>query len=85
MKKSDAIRLRQKVQDLAQQGIPLARIARELGVSRPFVHKWKDAPDTERDVRGWKRGRKRKYTDAQEKKVVEKRKEVTDKFFSGAK
>jgi len=85
MNKSDALRLRKKVQELTQQGMPLARIARELGVSRPFVHKWKDTSDTETDARGWEKGRKRKYTKEQEKKVVKKRKEINDKFFSEGK
>jgi transposase len=82
MKKTDATRLRKKVQELAKQGMPLARIARELHVSRPFVHKWKDVLDTKLDARGWKKGRKRKYTDTQENIVVQKRQKNEEGFFS---
>lgn len=81
MKKQDAIRLRKQVQDCKKKGMPVAKIAQKLGVSRPFVYLWMDAQTTE-DQRGWKKGRKRKYTDEQETKIVEKRKELSDKFFS---
>ena len=81
MKKPDAIRLRKKVQDCSKQGMPVAKIAQTLGVSRPFVYQWMDA-ETIEDQRGWKKGKKRKYTDEQEKNIVEKRKELSVKFFS---
>ena len=81
MKKSDAMRLRKQIQTCAKQGMPVAKIARKFSVSRPFVYAWMDEKTTE-DNRGWKKGKKRKYTDEQEGKIVEKRKELGDKFFS---
>jgi transposase len=82
MNKSDAIRLRKLVQKYAAQGMPSAQIARRLGVSRPFVHKWKDVDHTEEKKRGWKKGKRRTYTDTQEEKVVETRKKAEKGFFS---
>ena len=82
MNKSDAVRLRKLVQKYAKQGMPVAKIARELGVSRPFVHRWKDAEDPETDRRGWKKGRKRIYTEEQEQAVIKHRKKLLRRFFS---
>lgn len=84
MKKSDAVRLRKQIQNSAKQGMPIAKIARKFGVSRPFVYAWMNEKITD-DQRGWKKGKKRKYTDEQEGKIVEKRKELSDKFFSEGK
>lgn len=84
MKKSDAIRLRKQVQALAKKGLSVSAIARKLGVSRLFVRTWKDADDPAQDKRGWKEGRKRKYTDEQEQCVVDARNDadVNEDFFS---
>lgn len=82
MNKPDAIRLRRKVQKLARQGMPAARIARELGVSRPFVHQWRNATDPTQDQRGWEKGRKREYTDQHEQHVLDARAEAEQGFFS---
>ena len=64
--------------------MPVAKIARKFSVSRPFVYAWMNEKTTE-DERGWKKGKKRKYTDEQEENIVEKRKELGDKFFSAGK
>lgn len=82
MDKSDAIRLRKLVQKYAKQGMPLAKIARKLGVSRPFVHRWKNAEDPADDRRGWEKGKKRTYTEEQEQIVIEHRKKLSRGFFS---
>lgn len=82
MKKLDAIRLRKQVQSLAQRKLSASTIARRLGVSRPFVHRWKDADDPTVDQRGWAKGKKRKYTDAQETNVLAARDEAEQGFFS---
>ena len=82
MKKSDAIRLRAQVQKCFKKGMPIAKIARKLGVSRPFVYQWKDVDNIQEDKRGWIKGKKRKYTDMQEQKVVDQRKEDVKGFFS---
>lgn len=81
MEKSDAIRLRREIQTLTKKGISVSEIARRLGVSRPFVHRWKDAKDPTEDQRGWVKGRKRKYTGQQEKDVLAARMEAEKEFF----
>lgn len=82
MEKSDAIRLRREIQSLAKRGLSASEIARRLGVSRPFVHRWKDAKDPTADERGWVKGRKRKYTEQQEQDVLAVRTEAEKEFFS---
>lgn len=82
MEKSDAIRLRKQVQSIARRGHSISEIARRLGVSRPFVHRWKDAKDPAADERGWVKGKKRKYTEKQEKDVLAARTEAEKDFFS---
>lgn len=82
MEKSDAIRLRRDIQTLTKKGISISEIARRLGVSRPFVHRWKDAKDPTADQRGWVKGRKRKYTGRQEEDVLAARTEAEKEFFS---
>lgn len=82
MKKIDAIRLRRKVHKLVKQGMPATRIARKLGVSRPFVHQWRDATDPTQDQRGWEKGKKREYTDQHEQHVLDARAEAEQEFFS---
>ena len=81
MKKQQTLELRKKVQHYAQLGYSNSKIARELGVSRPFVIKWKGGKDVTEDHRGWQKGKKRKYTDAQEKIVIKARKNLENKFF----
>jgi len=81
MKKEQLIELRKKVQMYAMKGMRKSVIARTLGVSRKFVAKWYDAKEVESDNRGWKQGQKRKFTDEQEKLVIQKRKELEQQFF----
>ena len=81
MNKEQMIQLRKKVQFYASQGMKNTYIARKLGVSRDFVIKWKNKENVNEDNRGWKKGKKRKYTDKQEQKVVRKRKELENEFF----
>jgi len=81
MEKSDAIRLRIQVQSLAKQGLSVSEIARRLAVSRLFVRTWKDAKDPTVDQRGWVKGQKRKYTRAQEQKVLKTRDKAEEGFF----
>jgi transposase len=81
MEKSDAIRLRREIRSLAKRGLSVSEIARRLGVSRPFVYHWKDAKDPTADERGWIKGRKRKYTDEQERDVLAVRTEAEKGFF----
>jgi transposase len=83
MNKKESLRLRKQVQNCFKKDMPIAKTARRLGVSRPFVYQWKEADNPKEDKRGWTKGRKRKYTDAQEDKVVQKRKEDEEGFFSG--
>jgi transposase len=82
MEKFDAIRLRQEIWSLSRRGLSASEIARRLGVSRPFVYRWKDAEDPTADDRGWIKGRKRKYTDEQERDVLAARTEAEKEFFS---
>lgn len=82
MKKSDAIRLRKQVRSLARKGLSISAIARHLGVSRLFVRTWKDAENPVEDERGWTKGNKRKYTAAQEQRVLAARDEAEQEFFS---
>lgn len=82
MDKSDAIRLRKQVRSFAQQGLSVSEIARRLGVSRIFVRRWKDIVDPTTDKRGWVTGKKRKYTDAQERQVLDARSDAEKEFFS---
>jgi len=82
MKKSDIIRLRIQVQTLAKQGHSVSEIARRLTVSRLFVRTWKDAKDPTADDRGWEKGKKRKYNDENEQKVLTTRDTAEQGFFS---
>lgn len=82
MKKSDSLRFRKRVQSFAKKGCSVSFIARELGVSRKFVRRWKDVDDATKDDRGWQKGKKRKYTDAQEQKILAARDEAEEGFFS---
>ena len=81
MNKEQIIQLRKKVQFYAIQGIKNTHIAQKLGVSRDFVIKWKGVKDVNEDGRGWEKGKKRKYSNEQEDKVVNKRKELENRFF----
>lgn len=81
-KKAQHIQLRKKVQLLALQGLNNTQIAKKLNVTRNFVIKWKDEEDVSVDKRGWKKGKKRKYTDEQERLVIQKRLDLENKFFS---
>ena len=82
MEKSDAIRLRKQVQSLAKRGYSVSEIARRLGVSRLFVRTWNNAKDPTADERGWVKGKKRKYTDEQERCILDARTEAEQGFFS---
>jgi transposase len=81
MKKENAIELRKKVQNLAAKGMKKLAIAKTLQISRPFINKWINTKDINNDKRGWKKGKKRKYTDEQEEKIIQIRKELAEKFF----
>lgn len=85
MDKQQSIRLRKKVQLLAKRGLNNSEIAKRLDVSRDFVIQWKKATVVEQDGRGWMRGKPRKYTEQQIKKVVEQRLAMEHKFFLGQK
>ena len=82
MEKSDAIRLRKQVQSLARRGLSVSEIARRLDVSRLFVRTWKDAKDPTADQRGWTKGKKRKYSDDHERRVLTTRDKAEQGFFS---
>lgn len=82
MEKPDAIRLRKQVQSLARRGLSVSEIARRLDVSRLFVRIWKDAKDPTADQRGWMKGKKRKYTETQEQRVLGAREKAEQGFFS---
>lgn len=82
MKKEQMIQLRKKVQFYAEQGMKGTMIAKKFGVSRKFVIRWKNVKDITEDKRGWGKGKKRKYSNKQEQRVVEKRKELEGNFFS---
>ena len=81
MNKEQMIQLREKVQFYAKRGMKKTAIANKLGVSRPFIDKWISSPDIKKDNRGWEKGRKRKFTNKQEKRVIKKRKELESGFF----
>jgi transposase len=81
MNKGQIIQLRKKVLFYAKQGMNNTHIAQKLSVSRDFVIKWKNNKDVSQDRRGWEKGKKRKYTNEQEKKVIDKRKELENQFF----
>ena len=83
MNKEQIIQLREKVQFYAGQGMKNTSIAKKLNVSRDFVIKWKNKKDIMEDKRGWKKGRKRKFTNKQEKQVIKKRIELENGFFLG--
>lgn len=81
MKKEQIIQLRKEVQYYCKQGMKVSAIMRKVGVSKPFVIKWKNKDDAEEDKRGWKKGNKRKFSNKQEKIVIQKRKELEENFF----
>ena len=81
MEKADAIRLRREIQSLAKRALSVSEIARRLGVSRPFVSRWKDGKDPTADQRGWVKGRKRTYTERQEQDVLAARDDAEKGFF----
>jgi transposase len=83
MNKEQMIQLREKVKLYAGQGMKNTSIAKKLNVSRDFVIKWKNKKDIKEDNRGWEKGRKRKFTNKQERQVIKKRKELESGFFSG--
>ncbi len=81
MKKQEAIELRQKVQKYFKQGMKKQKIAEKFGISRPTLNKWLKLKDPKADKRGWQKGKKRRYTDAQEEMVIEARKKSEWDFF----
>ena len=83
MAKAERIYLRKKVQEYSKNGMSDSDISRCLGVSRKFVKKWKEVPteELEAEQQGWKKGRKRRYSEKDEEKVVGKRKELEKHFF----
>lgn len=80
-KKAQLIQLRKKVQLIAKRGLNNTQIAEKLKVSRDFVIKWKKEKNVDVDKRGWRKGKKRKYTNEQEQLVIQKRLELEQKFF----
>lgn len=62
-----------------------SEIARAIGVSRPFVQKWTADKNrsVEDDQRGWPKGKKRVYTDKEEARIVNLRRELEEKLFTG--
>lgn len=76
------IELRKKVQKYAKQGMKKMKIAQLLGVSRKFVGEWYDTEkNPEKDERGWKKGKLRKFTKEQEENVIKIRKKREPHFF----
>lgn len=63
-----------------------SKIARAIGVSRPFIHKWvrnKNRPVTD-DCRGWPKGKRRFYTDQEEERIISLREELEKGLFTGS-
>jgi len=62
-----------------------SEIARRIAVSRPFVHKWTSnkSKSVKDDRRGWPKGKKRVYTDKEEKRVIDLRNQFENTLFTG--
>jgi transposase len=83
-------KLRRKVNELYfNLRLSKKKIVKRMGVSKKFVIKWTKSPNQDflKDNRGWPKGKMRKYTKADEKRIKEIHKElVKDQrtFFAGA-
>jgi transposase len=84
------IKLRKKVNELFfNHHLDKSAIAKKERVSRGFVIAWTKSPNQEflKDNRGWPKGKMRKYTKVNEKRIKEIHQElVKDQktFFAGA-
>jgi transposase len=84
--KEEFVLLRKQVKECVLKGLNNSEISRRLGVTRDFVIKWRKGKDISKDKRGWINGRKRKYSENQEREIIEKRKSLQETaFFIGAK
>ena len=88
MEKKLTIFKRKQAQKLYyESGWSIRKIARFLSAGRDNVKRWiKMKPeDIEKDKRGWPKGKRRKYTNEQEERILKIRKELTENesFFWG--
>ena len=89
MKKAYLFERRKKAKELKQKGLTITKISNYLVAGRKHVNKWINMNDEEleRDKRGWKKGKPRKYTKQQKEEIKDMRKklEKDESFFIGAK
>ena len=73
MKKSISIEKRKEARRLREKGWSIRKIARHLLCSTQSVIRWlnMDEAKIEEDGRGWRKGRMRKFSEVEEKRVVE--------------
>ena len=79
---------RKQAKKLRKKGWSIRRIARCLGSGTRHVNKWINMNDEEleKDNRGWKKGKPRKYTQQQKREVkkIKLQLEKEGSFFIGA-
>lgn len=89
MKKAYLFEKRKKAKKLRQKGWTITKIARYLVAGRRHVSKWINKSDEklERDNRGWKKGKLRKYTNQQKEEIknIRTKLEKEESYFIGAK
>ena len=69
-----------------EQHLNKSEIARRLGVTWGFVHKWTKDPKVQiADRRGWPKGKRRTHTKREEERLIVIRSELEERdFFYGA-
>ncbi len=80
MKKTLMIEKRKKAQQLRAQGWSIRKIARYLAAGKDNVTKWLKMTDEEieQDKRGWPRGKMRKHSEEEKRRVLELLEQLND-------